>query len=88
MSICSERDDLENATMLSIDNRKCSCCGGYFIKIKEDTFRFYYVNAVSFVGLSTKDNDYPIDVRINWEIDSNLICLGDEISVTDLCKID
>src|SRR5687767_10035115 len=38
---CGNDDSESEATITSVDGRKCLChCGGYFIKINEETFRF------------------------------------------------
>jgi len=61
-----------------IDNRECSCCGGYFIEVADSTYRFYTVPQGS--NLKLQNPDFPISVKLDWHEDPNA-CLGDEIIV-------
>lgn len=61
-----------------IDNRECSCCGGYFIEIADSTYRFDTVPPGS--NLKLQNPNFPISVKLDWHEDPNA-CLGDEIIV-------
>ena len=61
-----------------IDDRECSCCGGYFIEIEDSTYRFDTVPPGS--NLELENPNFPISVKLDWREDPNA-CLGDEIIV-------
>jgi hypothetical protein len=61
-----------------IDDRECSCCGGYFIEISDSTYRFDTIPPGS--NLKLQNADFPISVKLDWHEDPNA-CLGDEIIV-------
>jgi len=61
-----------------IDDRECSCCGGYFIEIGDSTHRFETIPHNSNINL--ENPDFPIFVRLDWHEDPNA-CLVDEIIV-------
>jgi hypothetical protein len=57
------------------------CCGGWFIEIESDTFRFDKLPDGS--DLQIIPDDLPLDVLVEWK-KRDEPCLGDEI---DLIKI-
>ena len=61
------------------DLRLCACCGGYFIEIEGQTYRFGDLPPGSDVDLSRMEN-FPIDVCVDWEPVDNP-CMGDEIEI-------
>ena len=77
---CSvQEDDFDSEGIITgIDNRECSCCGGYFIEIGDSTRRFETIPPNS--NLKLENPDFPIFVKLDWHEDPNA-CLGDEIIV-------
>jgi hypothetical protein len=67
------------------DYRKCVCCGGLFINIDTETYRFYDIPANS--GFNYSDTlVFPIPVMVQWKPAQNQ-CLGDEIEIKSLTVI-
>ena len=72
-------DDFESdGTITGIDPRMCACCGGYFIEIEEETYRFGALPEGS--GLDLTQQTFPLEVELDWDT-SSVRCLGDEIDV-------
>lgn len=69
--------------IIGVDARKCMCCGGWYIKIKNDTLRFGNLPPQSNVNL--QNESFPLNVRLVWKIDPNA-CLGDEIIILNIEK--
>ncbi len=65
-------------SILGVDPRFCACCGGYFIQIGEETYRFYEEPSCSDLALEVTDYAFPLEVWVDWEADPDA-CLGDEI---------
>ena len=65
------------------DPAMCACCGGWFITIGQDRYRFDNLPNNSSIDLN-KEN-LPIYVRLNWKKDPNQ-CMGDEIVVLEIEK--
>ena len=74
----SEDEFRSNGTITGFDLRECSCCGGYYIDIDEQTNRFYTIPDDS--KLNLVNPVFPINVKLDWSNDPNA-CLGDEIIV-------
>jgi len=79
----SEDDFMDNGTITAFDTRECSCCGGFFIDIENDTYRFYTIPGNS--DLNLENPVFPINVQLDWTNDANA-CLGDEIVVLKIKK--
>lgn len=77
---CSENEDkfTSEGLITGIDTRECSCCGGYFIEIKDSTYRFYELPNERNFNLDYPV--FPIPVKLDWKQAANQ-CLGDEIEV-------
>jgi hypothetical protein len=60
------------------DFSMCACCGGWFISIDNDRYRFYELSEES--DLDLENETFPITVRLNWRKREHQ-CLGDEIIV-------
>lgn len=73
-----EEEFKSNGIITGFDIRECSCCGGYFIEIERNTYRFYELPKNS--NLNLENPHFPISVRLDWIPDPNA-CLGDEIIV-------
>ena len=80
ISSCSEDENefMNNGIITGIDFRECSCCGGYFIDIKDSTYRFFTIPTGSDVSL--ENPVFPIYVKLDWA-KADSVCLGDEIKV-------
>ena len=80
ISSCSadENDNMSDGIITGIDVRECSCCGGYFIAIKDSTYRFYTLPAGN--GVELENPVFPIYVKLEWA-KADTVCLGDEIKV-------
>jgi len=65
------------------DLRLCACCGGWFINIGNDTYRFMEIPCNC--SLDLVNAEFPVIVNIDWEEDPNP-CLGDEITVHRIRK--
>lgn len=77
---CSkDRGYKDSGTIIGPDYRKCMCCGGWFIKIDQDTLRFDRLPRWCAVELT--DVMYPVEVYLDWQ-QKDPKCLGDEIVVT------
>ncbi|MEO1254073.1 MAG: hypothetical protein AAFY41_04175 [Bacteroidota bacterium] len=82
LSSCSEdeqeKDFQDLGSIVGEDVRLCACCGGWFIEINSETYRFLELPSNSEVSLET--SEYPIQVKLDWASDSNG-CLEDEIVI-------
>lgn len=77
-SSSTENECPDEARVLGGDYRECMCCGGWFIEIQSDTFRFQTLPEGSDIELD--QNKMPIDVYVEWEKVEEP-CLGDEIKL-------
>lgn len=66
------------------DFRRCMCCGGWFIDINSETYRFYDLPDNSDLDLYSEE--FPVQVNLDWTSDQNG-CLGDEILIERIEKI-
>ena len=73
-----EHEFESDGIITGIDDRECSCCGGYFIEIGDSTHRFETIPPGT--NLKLENQDFPIFVKLDWHEDPNA-CLGDEIIV-------
>lgn len=73
-----EHEFKSEGIITGIDDRECSCCGGYFVEIEDSTYRFDAVPPGS--KLDLENPNFPIAVKLDWLEDPNA-CLGDEIIV-------
>jgi|TARA_B110000902_G_scaffold255145_1_gene320088 hypothetical protein len=83
ISCKKEENYMNQAKILEPDYRMCVCCGGWFIKIDNDTLRFYELPSDCNIDLNAET--LPIEVELNWEKDKN-DCLGDEIIIDAIRK--
>ncbi|MEM8896710.1 MAG: hypothetical protein AAGC85_01335 [Bacteroidota bacterium] len=74
---CTFKQKVEGS-ILGVDSRECACCGGYFIKIGEETYRFYEEPSCSDLALDVSDYAFPLEVWVDWKADPDA-CMGDEI---------
>jgi hypothetical protein len=84
-SSCTEDENnyMNNGTITGVDFRECACCGGYFIDIKDSTYRFFDLPGGSDVNL--QNPIFPIYVKLDWA-EADTVCLGDEIKVLRIEK--
>ena len=84
---CSDEDQemglTDVGTITAMDYRKCMCCGGWFIEINSETYRFNELPENS--NLNLNNETLPIEVNLDWVVDENA-CLGDEIIVNRITK--
>jgi len=73
----------DQGTITGMDPRMCVCCGGWWIRIQNDTLRFDQVPAGSQALL--ENAVFPLPVRVKWTKKVPR-CLGDEILVYDLIR--
>lgn len=64
------------------DYRYCACCGGYFIKIEDVTYRFFELPA----GFDLENETFPVPVSVNWEKKEES-CIEDLITITAIRKL-
>lgn len=93
LSSCGDDDEpqkWEDAVITGYDMRKCMCCGGWIIEIKDSTFRFFEFpegdkDKFNLPSFNDNQSNYPINVRVIWK-HSPEKCLGDEIIVERIEK--
>lgn len=78
-----EKSLMSTGQITGADARMCACCGGWFINIENETYRFYELPGGSNLDLTTAS--FPIDVELNWNSNSKG-CMGDEIVIDELRK--
>lgn len=91
---CSDDDDNGNTTFESegkitgADLRECVCqCGGYFIEIGEETYRFE-PDELPDNNLDLSADNMPVEVELNWELkqaDSDCSA-SDRIIISDIAR--
>lgn len=86
---CNDDDKITNPSLfksegiiIGQDFRKCFCCGGWQIIIKETTYRFSDIPNES--GIILENEQLPISVKLDWQKDT--ITCGDEINVIRIQK--
>jgi hypothetical protein len=84
LSCSTEVDEfMDEGSITGYDHRECACCGGYYIDMGKNRYRFYELPDNSSFNL---DNPvFPIYVRLDWTKDKNA-CLGDEIIILRIEK--
>ncbi len=75
--------DSDFGVVTSADFRLCACCGGWFIEIEDQLYRFYELPENS---ISISDEEFPLRVDVKWELDQDG-CMGDEIIITSIEKM-
>lgn len=84
LEACHQDDDCEpgycseEGVIVDIDPRDCICCGGWFIKIGEETLRAWTLPEEFTQSLDP--NEFPLPVYLEWSPKEEP-CLGDEIEV-------
>jgi hypothetical protein len=87
ISACADEvnsDFKDIGTITGEDFRRCMCCGGWFININSETYRFNELPENSDIDLSSEE--FPIQVHLDW-ISVENACLGDEIIIERIEKI-
>ena len=74
---------MDSGIITGPDLRECMCCGGWYIEINHNTFRFSDLPANS--NLDLWNENLPIYVELTWKKNENG-CLGDEIFIEYLKK--
>jgi len=81
---CQKEDPyLSEGTITGPDFRECACCGGWFIDIGGETYRFQELPCSC--SLDLMNEEFPLDVFLDWKKDPDG-CLGDEIIVYRIKK--
>ena len=75
--------DYQKATITGYDYRMCICCGGWFIEIGKETYRFDQLPPSS--NLDLNNAEFPLKVKVIWKKDENG-CAGDEIIIEKIKK--
>ena len=83
LAFCNKEDEMDKGIITGLDPRDCMCCGGWFVVINDNTWRFDQIPEECTIDFSTAV--YPMDVKLEW-IKKIPHCLGDEIVVTKLVK--
>ena len=84
ISCSMEEDSYKSSGIITgVDVRECSCCGGYYIDIEGNTYRFYEIPQNS--NLKLDNQVFPVYVKLDWNPDPNA-CLGDEIIITRITE--
>ena len=78
-----DKTDEVNGKITGQDFRKCSCCGGYFIEIKDSTYRFDSIPSNS--GINLNIDTFPIFVNVAFH-KKYPQCIGDEIIIDRMKK--
>ena len=78
ISCRKEANTLDSGTITGQDPRMCMCCGGWFIVIRDTTWRFDQVPSDCTIDFATAT--YPMNVKLEWK-KKDTVCLGDEIKV-------
>jgi hypothetical protein len=81
-----KREELEFQSVGVItgpDNRMCPCCGGWFIEIDENTYRFDKIPDVNDIDLQSET--FPLSVKLNYTVEG-CGCLGDEVVIGNMVK--
>jgi hypothetical protein len=86
--ISCDKDNKDNTEELNgkitgYDMRKCMCCGGFYIDIKDSTYRFDSIPTNS--GINLTIDTFPIKVNVAFH-KKNPQCLGDEIIIDRMKK--
>ncbi|NVO19701.1 MAG: hypothetical protein HXX13_08375 [Bacteroidetes bacterium] len=78
-------DGYSRGQITGMDARLCPspCCGGWFIKINDNTYYFGLLPSNSSLDLSNPS--YPVNVILKWEADTTL-CTNNGIKVLDIRK--
>ncbi len=74
----------DRGEILGADLTLCACCGGWYIKINEENYRFHELPAGATIELSAEN--MPIDVWLDWHADPEA-CLGNEILIDRIQEI-
>lgn len=81
---CGKKKDLmSEGNIIGQDAALCACCGGWFIEIDNNTYRFNNLPEDS--ELDLMDASFPVSVQLEWIVDS-VGCIGDEILINELKK--
>jgi len=83
LSTCDKKDCYTKATVTGFDYTLCACCGGYYVKINDETFRAtqYVENAI------LKTDEFPIEVKIKYTALEDKCGMNDkQIKITAIKK--
>jgi len=73
----------DEGIITGMDPRMCPCCGGWWIRLQNDTLRFDQLPAGS---VNILDNvKFPLSVRVKWAKKTPR-CMGDEILIFEMIR--
>lgn len=72
-----------NGIITGYDLMECACCGGWFIKISDSTYRFFDLPEGN--NIDFEKDTLPLKVKLDWKKSSSP-CLGDEIIIIRIKK--
>jgi hypothetical protein len=80
---CGKQKEFKSeGNITGLDISMCACCGGWYIEIENNTYRFFDLPKGS--GLDLANETLPVTVKLDW-VEMNG-CIGDEIEVSKLMK--
>jgi hypothetical protein len=82
---CGDQHFQSKAQIGEADLRKCSCCGGYFITIDGEQYRFLALPVNSGINLETEPR--PVNVELNWHREATGNCSNELIVIEDIRKL-
>jgi hypothetical protein len=82
---CGEEKFQSTGQIGDADLRKCSCCGGYFITINGEQYRFFTLPAGSGINLETDPR--PVNVHLNWHKETEGPCASELIVIDAIRKM-
>ncbi len=82
---CNDQEPAPNppdrGSIIGRDFALGACCGGWFIDINEERYRFMEIPAATDIDLI--NSEFPIEVLVEWSPQQNA-CLGNEIDVISM----
>ena len=87
LSFCeTEHNDEGFGVITGPDLRMCVCCGGWFIEIGENTYRFEESELPANLNFDLSEEEPPFKVKLTWQKRMEG-CMGDEILITYIRKM-
>ena len=89
LSSCSYLNETDGGTFITTgtitrpDFRQCVCCGGWFIEIDKEEYRFFTLPKGSDIALPLNIEDLPINVRLTWSKSGSGMSCGDDLIVIE-----
>ncbi len=74
---CKNENQIEfesNGIITQLDNRLCQCCRGYIIQIEDDKNNYRIGSLPD--GIQINQDELPINVKVNWDLQSTCEAIG------------